>query len=347
MLKLKPVTVLAALCVLLLYSHSAFAQSPLGIGSAEPAFQTGGLFGSFFAWINQHQQSFYRALNAGLKDMRDNPWGAAWPLIGISFAYGVFHAAGPGHGKAVISSYMIANEIQLKRGIVLSFVSSLLQGLVAVLVVGAAYLVLRGTSITMTQATQFLEVASFALVAAFGAWLLFKKIRSLLARPAPVDVSCIASPGFGASSALTGARGPVKLSYRHETIGENEACAVCGNSHAADPHLLSGERFNLREAWSAIIAVGLRPCSGALIVLSFALLNGLYGAGLLSVFAMSIGTAITVSVLATMAVLAKGLALRFVKTGSTASLVTHGIEIAGALLVLVLGLTLLGAALTA
>jgi len=109
--------------------------------------------------------------------------------------------------------------------------------------------------------------------------------------------------------------------------------------------MLKGDRFALREAWSAVIAVGLRPCSGALIVLSFALLNGLYLGGVLSVFAMSIGTAITVSILATMAVTAKGVALRYAANGAAAARISNGIEIAGAALVLLLGLALLGAAL--
>lgn len=109
--------------------------------------------------------------------------------------------------------------------------------------------------------------------------------------------------------------------------------------------MLKGDRFALREAWSAVIAVGLRPCSGALIVLSFALLNGLYLGGVLSVFAMSIGTAITVSILATMAVTAKGVALRYASSTTSAARISNGIEIAGAALVLILGLVLLGAAL--
>ena len=94
---------------------------------------------------------------------------------GLSFAYGIFHAAGPGHGKAVISSYMIANEVALKRGIMLSFVSSFLQALTALMVVGGTFLVLRGTSVSMDDATWVMEVASFAMITAFGAWLLWKK----------------------------------------------------------------------------------------------------------------------------------------------------------------------------
>lgn len=110
---------------------------------------------------------------------------------------------------------------------------------------------------------------------------------------------------------------------------------------------MKGERLKLREAWSAIVAIGLRPCSGALIVLTFALLNGLYLGGILSVAAMSIGTAITVSILATLAVLAKGVAIRFASSQSAAMRIGNIIEIAGALTVLLLGLVLLAAALQA
>ncbi|NUS70936.1 MAG: delayed-early response protein/equilibrative nucleoside transporter, partial [Ensifer adhaerens] len=145
--------VTAALVVTALSATIAAAQSPLGIGTAEPAFKTTGFLGGFFAWINMEQQGFYRLMTNALKGMRENPW-QLWSLVGLSFTYGVLHAAGPGHGKAVISSYMIANETELKRGVLLSFLSSLLQGVVAILLIGAVYLILRGTSISMTSATR-------------------------------------------------------------------------------------------------------------------------------------------------------------------------------------------------
>ncbi|MGF6258246.1 nickel/cobalt transporter [Ensifer sp. LBL] len=340
--------VTAAFVVTALSATIAAAQSPLGIGTAEPAFKTTGFLGGFFAWINMEQQGFYRLMTNALKGMRENPW-QLWSLVGLSFTYGVLHAAGPGHGKAVISSYMIANETELKRGVLLSFLSSLLQGVVAILLIGAVYLILRGTSISMTSATRWLEIASYALIAAFGGWLLLRKLRSMLR---PVAVASVAGGG------------QVHLAHDHHrdhhdhdhhhshhhdhhghSHGPGEVCASCGHAHAPDPSMLKGDRFALREAWSAVIAVGLRPCSGALIVLSFALLNGLYLGGVLSVFAMSIGTAITVSILATMAVTAKGFALRYAANGAAAARISNGIEIAGAALVLLLGLALLGAAL--
>lgn len=315
----------------------AHAQSPLGIGTAEPSFNTSGIFGGFFAWVNMEQQRFYHTLTEAIKAMRVDPW-HLWSLIGLSFAYGVLHAAGPGHGKAVISSYMIANETELKRGVLLSFLSSMMQGGVAILLVGAAYLVLRGSSISMTQATHFLEVVSYALIAAFGGWLLFRKLRGMRARRL--------APAIPHDHDHSHAHHDHSHDHGH-SHGPGEVCDTCGHAHAPDPAMLKGDRFALREAWSAIIAVGLRPCSGALIVLSFALLNGLYLGGVLSVFAMSIGTAITVSVLATLAVTAKDLAVRYASSGSSAMRISNGIEISGAMLVLVLGIVLLGASLQA
>ncbi|WP_417423181.1 nickel/cobalt transporter [Hoeflea sp.] len=336
----KPVSIgakLAAIFALLLVASSAHAQSSLGIGTAVPSITPGGFGGPLIDWINTQQKAFYRALTGSLKAMRSDPW-QVWGLIGLSFLYGIFHAAGPGHGKAVISSYMIANEVALRRGVLLSFLSSFLQALTAVIVVGLAYYVLRGASISMTQATWFMETASYGLIAAFGFWLLSRKLLSLRAARSPVHAA--AHHDHVRAHAHEHAEGH----HHHHAHAEGEVCASCGHAHMPDPKLISGSSLSLREAWSAVIAVGLRPCSGALIVLTFSMLNGLWLAGVASAFAMAIGTAITVSALATLAVTAKGAAVRF----AGASLGSHVgtiIEILGATLVLVLGLLLLAASL--
>lgn len=336
---MKPVylrVILASTATLVLFAGVAHAQSSLGIGSAEPSFAPTGFGGSFFNWINQQQQAFYRSLTGSLKAMRTDPW-QMWGLVSLSFLYGVFHAAGPGHGKAVISSYMIANEVALKRGVLLALLSSMLQAITAITVVGVAYYVLRGLSVSMTQATHFMEIASYALIAAFGLWLLIRKLLSLRIRqPAPV---------------LAGAHQHGHSDHNHDhhhahdhNHSEAEVCSTCGHAHLPDPSLISGKDFSLREAWGAVVAVGLRPCSGALIVLTFSMLNGLWLAGIVSAFAMAIGTAITVSALATLAVMAKGAAVRLAGATMGGHVGTF-IEIAGAAMVFALGLLLLAASL--
>ena len=313
-------------CVLLLcFMTASQAQSSLGIGASESQIVVQGPFADILMTINNYQQQFYRALTSALKDMKTDP-AKLWLLVGMSFAYGVFHAAGPGHGKAVISSYMIANEVELRRGVTLSFMSSFLQGLTAIIVVGAVYFVLRGTAISMSDATFTLEAASYVLIILFGCWLLWKKIKHWFA---PKDQH----------------HHDHDHSHSHDHLAPGETCSTCGHAHMPDPKSLSGD-LTLRQAWSAIVAVGLRPCSGAVIVLSFALLHNLYLGGILSVFAMSIGTAITVSTLATLAVMAKNTAVRFANSDQAAMRIGSTIEVMGAVLIILLGILLLGAVLS-
>lgn len=328
---------LAVAYVLTHFLARAHAQSSLGIGASEASLPSTGMLSGLLNWVNVQQQEFYRALTGALKTMRDGG-GGTWTLVGLSFAYGVFHAAGPGHGKAVISSYMLANEVALRRGIMLSFVSALLQALTAIVVMLAVFLLLRGTAISMTDATRVLEIASYALVTLFGAWLLWKKawprLAALFGR----------RPAASLSAAHAHRHGHDHHGHHHHA---GEVCATCGHSHAPDPAMLSGDRFDWRTAWSAVAAVGLRPCSGALIVLTFAFLNGLWAAGILSVLAMAAGTAITVAALATVAVTGKTWAVALAGDGRLGNRVHAAIEIAGAALVFVLGLLLLSASLSA
>src|SRR5690606_5358900 len=107
-------------------------------------------------WIMAKQAQYYRSLAGAVRAIRTDPF-AAWLLFGISFGYGVFHAAGPGHGKAVISSYLIANDEAWRRGIVLSFASAMLQALVAVTLVGVAAVLLNATMCAMKQITDWIE----------------------------------------------------------------------------------------------------------------------------------------------------------------------------------------------
>src|SRR6266436_9815899 len=120
------------------------------------------------------QAAFYRSLSGFIRASKDD--GAAmWSLFGISFLYGVFHAVGPGHGKAVISSYLVANEETWKRGVVLSFASALLQALVAVAIVGVAAALLNATAGTMKSAVDVIETTSYGLIILIGVRLLWVK----------------------------------------------------------------------------------------------------------------------------------------------------------------------------
>ena len=115
----------------------------------------------------------------------------------------------------------------------------------------------------------------------------------------------------------------------------------CGHSHGPTPDQLAGPG-GWKRGLMAIFAVGLRPCSGAILVLVFALAQGIFWAGIAATFVMGIGTAITVAVIATLTVSATGIAARIAasRTGY-GSLALRGVEVAAAFVVLAFGIALL------
>jgi len=318
--------------VLLLLATPALAQrNPFAVGANEGAAAAGN---SLVAWILAQQSHFYRALTGAAREAKSGMTGF-WLLAGLSFAYGVFHAAGPGHGKAVMASYMIANERALKRGLVLTFLAAVLQGVVAIAIVGVAALVFNATSARMTQAAQAIELASYAAVAGLGLYLVWTKggalMRALRARaPAPI----FATAGAPASGRFV--CDSVEPGHMHT--------ADCGHFHAPDPATL-GDDFSWSAALATVVAAGARPCSGAILVLVFTLAQGAFLAGVGAVAAMSLGTAVTTGALAAIAVLAKGLALRLAGGAEGHGvLIARSAEFLAALVVLAVGVALLGGA---
>lgn len=323
------VAALAAVIVVDAALHVVMAQNPFGgpRPAAEP--QAGGLIG----WILAKQSEFYREMSSTIRAAKSDG-SAVWTLLGISFAYGIFHAAGPGHGKAVISSYLVANEETARRGIVLSFASALLQAVVAVGIVAVFAWLLSSTAKTMCSAEKAIEIASYALIAAFGARLVWVKgggfVRALQTKPAPAMATAHAHHGHDHH-------------HHHHDHGHDHHVhdEHCGHSHGPTPDQLAGPG-GWRRGLGAIFAVGLRPCSGAILVLVFSLAQGLFWAGIAATFVMGLGTAITVATIAVVAVSAKGLAKRLSagrEGGGT--LIMRGIEFGAAGLVLLFGIGLL------
>ncbi|WP_245322899.1 nickel/cobalt transporter [Bradyrhizobium valentinum] len=303
---------------------------------AEP--EAGGLIG----WLLAKQSEFYRQMSSTIRAAKTDG-SAVWTLLIISFAYGIFHAAGPGHGKAVIASYLVANRETARRGIVLSFASALMQSLVAILIVGISAWVLNATAKTMCKAEGSIEIASYALIALFGLRLVWVKggtfIRALqAAQPVPAIPGVPHRHDHGhrhhhdAHDHHDHAHdhGHAHAHHAHDHVHDEH----CGHSHGPTPSELAGPG-GWRRGFAAILTVGIRPCSGAILVLVFALAQGLFWAGIAATLLMGLGTAITVAAIAVIAVSVKDVAQRLsgARDGSGA-LFMRSIEFAAGLLLL-------------
>ncbi|MCS3728464.1 nickel/cobalt transporter [Bradyrhizobium betae] len=331
--------------------HDLLAQNPFG--APRPAQAAEPEAGGFIGWLLAKQSEFYRQMSATIRAAKTDG-SAVWTLLFISFAYGIFHAAGPGHGKAVIASYLVANRETARRGIALSFASALMQSLVAILIVGISAWVLNATAKTMCKAEGAIEIASYGLIALFGLRLVWVKGRTFIrALQAAQPVPAIA--GVPHDHHDHGHHHHHEAHDHHDHAHHDHGHAQadhhhghdhvhdehCGHSHGPTPSELAGPG-GWRRGFAAILTVGIRPCSGAILVLVFALAQGLFWAGIAATFLMGLGTAITVAAIAVVAVSAKDVAARLsAGRDGGGALFMRGIEFGAAALVLLFGAGLL------
>jgi nickel/cobalt exporter len=309
---------------------------------AQPFGAHGDPVGGFAGYILAKQAEFYRMLSGTIRAAKTDG-SAAYTLMGISFLYGIFHAAGPGHGKAVISSYLVANNETWKRGVVLSFASAILQALVAIAIVGIAAALLGVTAKAMGNTVRVIEIVSYGLIILIGLRLLWVKGRALIT----LLRGGAAQHGHHERHRHDHGHAHHHHDHAHDhhhhdhPHDHDDEGHAWGHAHAPEPSELTGRDW-LKRGLTAVVAVGLRPCSGAIIVLVFALAQGLFLIGVASTFAMGLGTAITVAAIATLAVGARGLAARFAKAKPGAGMILlRALETAAAVVIVLFGAALL------
>jgi nickel/cobalt transporter (NicO) family protein len=314
---------LAAAAAILAIMASAHAQALFSFGRSMVA--PNGVAG----WLMERQSAFYRALAGAIRASRTDR-SAVLVLLGLSFTYGIFHAAGPGHGKAVIASYLVANAESWRRGVVLSIVSALAQGLVAIALVSVGAVLIGATARSMGNAVWVVETASYLLIIAVGARLLWVKGGGFLAALGQVRAVVPVRPKAAGHAP--------RAVHDHPTHAHSNACS---HSHGPEPAGLAGPG-GWRRGVGTVVAVGLRPCSGAILVLVFALAQGMFLIGIAAALVMAAGTAVTVTVIASFAIAARGAASQLVTTrDGIGALALRGFEVAAAVLVIGFGVLLL------
>ena len=289
---------------------------PVGLALTIIAVWALGAFVFVEAWdqllsrIVAAQRELQQDLSSATRSAAEHGFSAAWTLIGLSFVYGVLHAAGPGHGKFVISTYLFSQESAVPRSLMLATLSSLMQGITAIVIIEVVVAIL---GIGLRQANGLaneLEITSYALVMLIGLILAGVTLRRFMRR--------------GQDNA--------------------DACGHCGHVHAIDaPH--GARKSSLAELAAIVFSVGLRPCTGAILVLVLANALGLRFTAWAAVLAMSAGTAITVSALAVMAVYARRTTLRLAERWPSENrnlpVVLDAIAFCGGIAIVLLGILLI------
>ncbi|WP_411839344.1 nickel/cobalt transporter [Paracoccus sp. ME4] len=256
----------------------ALALTGLIVAAALLALWWGGGLAGIERWAADQQRATQNAMAGALRALRAGQPGAVASLMALCFAYGVAHAAGPGHGKIIIGSYGFGAQVPLARLAGLSIASSLAQAVTAVLLVWGGITVLDLGRETLTDLSETAMVQfSTALVAMVGLWLAWRGLTMLRAQAA--------APGH------------------HHHHHHDHACG-CGHAHGPTPEQLAQTR-SLRDGLLVVAGVAMRPCTGALFLLILTWRMGIFPMGILGALAMGLGTAVVTVAVAGLAVWAR------------------------------------------
>lgn len=252
------------------------------------------------------QRDYQNALGRILRALRAGQPGAVASFLGICFAYGFFHALGPGHGKAVIAAYGFGSGAATRRLIGVAALSSFGQATVAIALIYAGVWLYDGARERVEGLAARLDPIAMLLIAGLGLMLFWRGLRHL------------------------GAFRRVRHDHVHE-----ENCA-CGHAHAPDPAAVSAAH-GWREAVALVLGVALRPCTGALFLLILTWRLEIDALGILGAYVMGFGTFMVTGLAAILAVaIRNGLQLSIAGLTVT-SRVAALIELAVGAMVLVLG----------
>ncbi len=282
----------------------------LGLVSGLAIVWLGGGFDPLLSWVQGLQRTAQDRLAGAVRALRAGEPGALLALLAVCFAYGVLHAAGPGHGKMLIGGYGVARRVPVVPLAGIAVVASLAQAAVAVVLVHAALAVLGWTRTAVVgTAEDVMAPVSHMLIAGLGLWLVWRGAR--------------------------GVRVPGVVEDHHDHLHG----PGCGHAHVPTPDEVS-RLTGWRDTAVLVGGIAMRPCSGALFLLILTWQIGIGMAGVAGAFAMGLGTAAVTVVVALMAVWAREGALASLSGGRVARAVP-ALELAVGVVITLVALGLL------
>lgn len=288
-------------------------------------------------WAAEGQRDTQNAMAGLLRRLKSGDGAALFALLGFCFAYGFFHAAGPGHGKVLIGGYGLGRRVPLGRLAGLALISSLAQAATAVaLVYGGVFVLDWSRERLVDTAEAWLAPLSYVLIGMVGLWLLLRGARKLWSQQA-------APAGHVHGDQHVHSHAGHTHDHDHMHQHADDTCATCGHKHGPTLEEVAEVR-SLRDAVFLIGAVAVRPCTGALFLLILTWRMGIDAAGIAGAFVMGLGTASITVLVAVLSVTARESTLAQIASGPATMRALSLIEIAAGLLVVLVAAQLFSSA---
>jgi nickel/cobalt exporter len=290
-------SLLVILMALIIFQTVAFAQNdPFTSGKPKKGMRYPGFVNRFVKQISILQRKLNKRIATLSREIKEKKSLRPFIIIFfITFVFGMVHALGPGHGKTITFSYFLAEQAEVKKGIMVGTLIGFLHALSALVLVLILYFVIRHTFLPRIENVgRVIRLISYGMISGIGLFLLYRALAGL---------------------------------FKKETTEKT---------------LSAGGKSILPFA----IAVGLTPCTGAVIVLLFSISLGVLYLGIMSTFFMALGMAFTISTIGILTILAKKGLTKIILKRTRLSKIFHAVlSITGALLITFLGLLLFTSAL--
>jgi ABC-type nickel/cobalt efflux system permease component RcnA len=267
-------------------------------------------------------------LTSHIKAVASNAESFGFGLIGVSFLYGAFHAIGPGHGKAVIVTYLGTHKESLRSGIVISLIAAILQSIVAIILVSTLAIVLKFNFHEVQQYGNNIAYVSYALIVALGVVLLVTSLRRIAKHFANKKQLNQHHHEHGESHSHGHSHDHSHdddhshhahaETHDHDHGHHHDHGSNCGCTHAHVPE----KDQSLWKTITVILSMGLRPCTGAIVVLVYAHLVGVYNYGIAATLMMGVGTGLSVSLIAIAAQHARSWLEKFAESSGSSSILS-------------------------
>ncbi|MEM8773791.1 MAG: DUF3299 domain-containing protein [Pseudomonadota bacterium] len=201
----------------------------------------------------------------------------------LSFAYGVFHTLGPGHGKSVVVSYFVGAGGSAKHGLTMGVRIAVFHVLSAITIVLFLDLAVRQTTGAAPSDYRSIRMVSYALIVLIGTAMLWRSVSDVLSRR-PVSKN-----GHTSSS---------HCGHYHETqtASNQSGCSACAATNSPPG-----------SGWIAA-SIGVVPCTGAMIVMLYGLANDMIFTAILMVLLISAGMATAMSAIGVAAIWGRNIA---------------------------------------
>lgn len=219
------------------------------------------------SWLQSRLTHMQQTIQEAITNLKEKGTFTAYVLfLGISFLYGLLHAAGPGHGKALVSSYLFASQHRYTKALSMAALIGIVHTFAAFLLTLFIYALFDlFFNAFFADVTYYATKLSALMIIGIAGYLGWQKIQAMKRAPKIVSFS------------------PHPFTCK---------CASCSpKSQSTD--------------WGVVLSAGIIPCPGTITIFIFALNTGAYLLGFLAALSMSLGMSSVIALTAIATVFTK------------------------------------------